>query len=267
MLLQEDVQRIFATESFLWIFIVAWGNSKKTGDKEFIAGQLKVMKKFDGKRGGLVAKGGDMATGSTSGTATGMASAAHSALTKSAEATTSAMAPAKSAAAPAQVSILAAAPTIPTDMATAPPWLRKMYRSKLRPISKKPDEDIEESGNQGKGKESGNQDEGKADVDVVEGHQVHEAKRALERGSQREIWCTRCAWLRIECYELLNAKHACWSCNRSKVKCEMGGAVPAARSQKGNGPARKKRKMDSEEEEETGPKFTRAEKGKSKGES
>ena len=179
MLLQEDVQRIFATESFLWIFIVAWGNLKKTGDKEFIAGQLKVMKKFDGKRGGLVAKGGDMATGSTSGTATGMASAAHSALTKSAEAT---MAPAKSAAAPAQVSILAAAPTIPTDMATAPPWLRKMYRSKLRPISKKPDEDIEESGNQGKGKESGNQDKGEADADVVEGHQAHEAKHALKQG-------------------------------------------------------------------------------------
>jgi hypothetical protein len=26
------MQRIFTTESFLWIFIVAWGNLKKTGD-------------------------------------------------------------------------------------------------------------------------------------------------------------------------------------------------------------------------------------------
>ena len=99
--------------------------SSQSGGKEFIAGQLKAKKKFDGK---LVAKGGDMATGSTSGTATGTASAVHtiSALTKSAEATTSATVPAKSAAAPAQVLILAAAPTIPTDTATAPPRLRKM---------------------------------------------------------------------------------------------------------------------------------------------
>jgi len=69
-----------------------------------------------------------------------------------------------------------------------------------------------------------------------------------QRGSQRQTPCSRCARLRRDCYEQLNSKHACWGCGTLKVRCETDGAVPA---KKGKGPARK---------------FTRAEKGKSKGE-
>jgi hypothetical protein len=33
----------------LWGFVVAWGKSEKTGDEEFVEGQWRVMKTFNGR--------------------------------------------------------------------------------------------------------------------------------------------------------------------------------------------------------------------------
>ena len=45
------VQAVFLERMFLWGFIVAWGNSEKMGDQEFIEGQRKAMVSFDEKHG------------------------------------------------------------------------------------------------------------------------------------------------------------------------------------------------------------------------
>ena len=56
------MQRVFGMETFLWGFIVAWGNSEKTGDEEFMAGQLRAMKKFN-QKSGIAAMGGAIGSG------------------------------------------------------------------------------------------------------------------------------------------------------------------------------------------------------------
>ena len=61
-----EVQAVFLEKMFLWGFIVAWGNSEKMGDKEFLKVQWKTMVSFDEKhevvatvvRSGALALGG-----------------------------------------------------------------------------------------------------------------------------------------------------------------------------------------------------------------
>jgi hypothetical protein len=45
------MQEVFQAKSFLWGFVVAWYNSERTGDEEFIEGQQRAMKSFDNKKG------------------------------------------------------------------------------------------------------------------------------------------------------------------------------------------------------------------------
>ena len=52
-----EVQAVFLKKMFLWGFIVAWGNSEKTGDKEFLEGQWKAMVSFDEKHGVVATAG------------------------------------------------------------------------------------------------------------------------------------------------------------------------------------------------------------------
>ena len=104
------MRRAFNAKAFLWTFVVAWGCSDKAGDQEFVAGQQKAMREFDGQSAA--------ATGPGSASARAMAS-------------TSAMAPGLAMAAivppklakVAQVSESAAAAA---EMVMAPPQLQKV---------------------------------------------------------------------------------------------------------------------------------------------
>ena len=47
----EDVQKVFKANAFLWAFVVAWLKSDKTGDQVFMEAQLRAMNAFDMKHG------------------------------------------------------------------------------------------------------------------------------------------------------------------------------------------------------------------------
>ena len=86
-----------------------------------------------------------------------------------------------------------------------------------------------------------------------------------QRGSHRPTPCSRCVRLGRDCYDQVNGKNACYACGRGKVRCETGDFIQGARPKKGKRPARNE--APSATGEESSPRrFTRAEKGKSKGE-
>src|SRR3981189_1199710 len=98
---------------------------------------------------------------------------------------------------------------------------------------------------------------------------VARARGVPQPGSQRATPCSRCVRLRRDCYEQVNGKKACYYCGKSKVCCETDGGQ-AAGPKKGKGPARKKAKKvpsapGDEAVEPSARRFTREEKGKSKG--
>ena len=89
-------------------------------------------------------------------------------------------------------------------------------------------------------------------------------------GSQRTTPCSRCVRLGRDCYEQVNRIHACYTCGKAKVRCVTGGVGEVARSRRGRVPAATKAKKASasrEKKTSSARRFTRAEKGKFKGES
>src|SRR3981189_1692610 len=98
---------------------------------------------------------------------------------------------------------------------------------------------------------------------------VARARGVPQPGSQRATPCSRCVQLRRNCYEQVNGKKACYYCGKSKVHCETDGGQ-AAGPKKKKGPTRKKAKKapsapGDEAVELSARRFTREEKGKSKG--
>jgi hypothetical protein len=91
-------------------------------------------------------------------------------------------------------------------------------------------------------------------------------------GTQRTTPCSRCTRLRRDCHEQVNGIHACYNCGKAKVRCVPGDVGEVARSRKGKGPTRRKGKKappsgePSTKKPSSARRFTRAEKGKSKGE-
>ena len=317
------MQRAFAAKAFLWTFVVAWGRSDKAGDQEFVAGQRKAMREFDGQSAAVTRPGSasaraaaaTSAIASTSATASGSAmAAAPPKLAKVAQVSESAAATAETVTAPPRLQkvrstvgdepsgsrpkrVQAVQPReAPAKPTTKPPREGRKMRMDVPRRGEDPEEDntteetdadadvamgattdADDHEVRGKGahaakptvpardrirkvrmaKRKGPPDsDNDADADTVgaitdadaDAVETKKSRAIPQRGSQRQTPCSRCARLRRDCYEQLNSKHACWGCGTLKVRCETDGAVPA---KKGKGPARK---------------FTRAEKGKSKGE-
>jgi hypothetical protein len=97
------------------------------------------------------------------------------------------------------------------------------------------------------------------------------ARTVPRRGSQRTTPCSRCVRLRRDCYEQVNGKTACYHCCKGKVRCETEDVSLVVRATKGKGLARRKvKKAESSSgysvEESLPRRFTKKQKGKSKGE-
>jgi len=86
--------------------------------------------------------------------------------------------------------------------------------------------------------------------------------------SQRSTPCSQCAHLRCDCYKQVNGKTACYHCGRSKLRCDTGDVGQVVKPKKGKPLARRQAKKmpSSGGEEPLWRRFTRKEKGKSKGE-
>lgn len=155
----------------------------------------------------------------------------------------------------------ATAPVTPRIRAVHPLPRREIQAE--QPSGSRP---VDNSGRETVGESS---EESEEDVPTVEGttpkkRRIHKPRPRPQPSTPRPTPCARCHRLDRDCYDQLNGIHACYGCGKAKVRCEVGGV---ATPKKGKGPAPKKKTAPSASGEESSTRrFTRAEKGKSKGE-
>jgi len=284
------VQKVFQGNTFLWVFVVAWSKSEKTGDQGFIKGQCMAMNSFD-KKHGVVAMGVDLRLGAAIALALAVTESAPPRGQDRAQAPASEMETAWAIAPPPAVAPAAPAP--------APGWAKQPYKKpQIRAIEQVPRpvaveeapgpatriEQAEPSGSTawhqakalswemhswGSAEEEATQ-EPETDANAVMEQKKDTSKKARvpHHGSQRSTPCSQCACLCCDCYEQVNGKTACYHCGRSKLQCDTGDVGQVVKPKKGKAPARRQAKKvpSSGGEEPLWRRFTQKEKGKSKGE-
>jgi len=254
----EDVQKVFQGDTFLWVFVVAWSESEKTGDQGFIEGQRMAMNSFD-KKHGVAATGVDLRLGATIASALAVTESAPPQGRDRARAPASEMETARAIApAPAPAPGRAKQPCKKTQIRAVeqvprPVAVEEAPGPATRIEQAKPSGSTAqhrakaltwEMHSWGLAKEEEATQEPETDADDMMEQKKDTSKKAQvpHHGSQRSTPCSRCAHLCRDCYEQVNGKMACYHCGRSKLRCDTGDVGRVVKPKKGKALARRQAK-------------------------